>query len=233
MPEMKEANTVKPDNSPQPLVQQQHGIQGLHIRQETPEDHHRTEALVREAFWNRYAPGCDEHYLVHLLRKAPGFAPWHSLVAEYEGQLIGQVLLSPAHVRQADGTEVPVLMLGPVGVLPAACHRGVGSALMHAAIAQATRQGERAIFLMGDPAYYHRFGFGPATAQGINLPQMTQEDTASHPYFMVLPLSPGALVGVHGTLVESPVFGLLADGLAAYDSAFPPREKLRLPGQLR
>ena len=53
----------------------QGGIPGLLVRQERPEDYSQTEALVREAFWNRYAPGCSEHYLLRLLRQSIDFEP--------------------------------------------------------------------------------------------------------------------------------------------------------------
>lgn len=207
-------------------------IPGLIIRQEQPEDYSQTEALVREAFWNRYAPGCNEHYLLHLLRQAPDFAPWHSLVAEYLGQLIGQVLLSPACIMAADGRKAPALTLGPVCVLPAVFGRGVGAALMQAAIAQAQARQERAILLMGDPRYYSRFGFVPASRFGIHLPGADPADEAA--FFMALPLYDGALAEIHGIFHASALFEQGEDeAFLAYDSAFPARTKMKLPGQLR
>lgn len=47
----------------------------LTLRHEAPADHRAVETLVREAFWNVYKPGCDEHYYLHLLRQSPAFRP--------------------------------------------------------------------------------------------------------------------------------------------------------------
>jgi len=210
----------------------QGGIPGLLVRQERPEDYSQTEALVREAFWNRYAPGCSEHYLLRLLRQSMDFEPWHSLVAEYEGKLIGQVMLSPGKVVSGEGAAYPVLTLGPVCVLPAVFLRGVGSALMRAAISAAREHGAAAILLMGDPNYYSRFGFLPASRFGIRLPGMEVNEEAA--FFMALPLHEGALEGVQGLFHEAPEFAQCdGEGLEAYDSAFPERVKMKLPGQLR
>lgn len=214
----------------QDLLNTQHTISGLVIRIEQPADHRSTEEVVREAFYNRYKPGCDEHLLLHLLRNSPGFEAWHSLVAEYDSHIIGQVLLSPAQVVAAQGAEHPVLCLGPVCVLPAASGRGIGSALMQAAITLARGKGERALLLLGNPAYYRRFGFLPASSLGIHLPGQDSQEEA--PYFMALPLFEGALAGVQGSFHESPLFAVDPQALAAFDSSFPPRQQLKLPGQL-
>ena len=45
------------------------------IRQEIPADYRETEEMTREAFWNQYAPGCMEHYLLHVMRNSHGFVP--------------------------------------------------------------------------------------------------------------------------------------------------------------
>lgn len=205
-------------------------IPGLVIREETEKERAETERVVREAFFNRYAPGCSEHLVLHQARKAEGFEPWHSLVAEYDGHIIGQVLIVPSVIKTADG-EVPTYILGPVCALPACFLRGVGSALMRAMIKTAGEQGVNALFLMGDPRYYHRFGFVSASAFGIHLPGADEKEEAD--FFMVLPLFEGALDGVTGTFVESDVYKTEETALKAYDSAFPPRVELKLPGQLR
>lgn len=205
-------------------------IPGLLIRQEAPREYRQTEELVREAFFNRYAPGAIEHHVLYLLRKAPGFLPWHSLVAEYRGKLIGQAMLSPARVVDEGQAEGQLLCLGPICVLPAAFHRGIGKQLMQAAIETAREHQQRAILLLGDPGYYSRFGFVPAASLGIHLPGKEKQDPAD--YFMALPLAEGALKGVKGIFHEDPAFSAASQGLDAFDASFPKREKLVLPGQL-
>ena len=62
---------------------------GIIIRPETKEDYRAVEALVREAFWNVYRPGCSEHYVIHVLRDDPAFVRELDFVMEQDGELIG------------------------------------------------------------------------------------------------------------------------------------------------
>ena len=61
------------------------------IRQEQQEDYAAVEAMTREAFWNHHVPGCNEHYLAHVLRVHPDFIPQLDLVAERNGQIVGNI----------------------------------------------------------------------------------------------------------------------------------------------
>lgn len=210
-------------------------VPGLTIRQEQQADHRACEEVVREAFFNRYRPGCQEHLILHKIRNSPGFLPWHSLVAEYDGQVIGQVLLSPARLQNdavqtdASADGAPLLALGPLCVLPAAAGRGVGSALMRAAIHSAREHGAHALFLTGDPRYYHRFGFQAASRWNIRL--LGLEPAQDAPFFMALPLFSGAMSHLSGVFCFSPLFDVSDEEVAAFDATFPPKKPLHLPGQ--
>jgi putative acetyltransferase len=81
-----------------------------------------------------------------------------SVIAEEEDEIIGHVLLSRKTVR-GDGRDYRALGLGPIGVLPDRQRAGIGSALIRGAIERAKALGEDMIFVLGDPAYYRRFGF--------------------------------------------------------------------------
>ncbi|HSK69550.1 MAG TPA: N-acetyltransferase [Candidatus Limnocylindria bacterium] len=205
-------------------------IPGLTLRPERPEEYRETEEVTREAFYNRYAPGTTTHYVLHLLRKDPAFEPWHSIVAEYDGAVIGHILLSPAFIRRESGEDVPVLTIGPVTVLPAAALRGVGSALMREAMARAREHGAPAVVLTGNPAYYRRFGFVSASRFGIRYPGVPADREAA--FFMAYPLEDGALDGCGGLYEASPLFEADGPEFDAFDATFPPRRKLKLPGQL-
>ena len=89
--------------------------------------------------------------------------PEASLVAEEDGRVVGHVVLSRLAVE--DGYRA--VALGPIGVLPEAQGRGLGSALVRAALAAARDAGEDAVVLLGNPAYYGRFGFVAATSVGL------------------------------------------------------------------
>jgi predicted N-acetyltransferase YhbS len=104
---------------------------------------------------------------VDELRQDTGFLPHLSLVAEDGGRLVGHVIATRGWLEPS-GT--PVLGLGPLGVLPEAQGRGVGTALVHALLAVAEACDERLVALLGAPAYYRRFGFVRATDVGIESP---------------------------------------------------------------
>lgn len=88
------------------------------LRPEAEADYRETEALVRESFWNVYRPGCTEHYILHILRDDPAYLPELALVMEKDGRLIGQTAYVQSTLCADDGRRVPILTLGPIGILP-------------------------------------------------------------------------------------------------------------------
>lgn len=97
-----------------------------------------------------------EHRIVELLREADALSV--SLVAESGGEIAGHIALSPCTVgEEHEGWY----LLGPIGVLPVMQKQGIGSALMHNAFEVLRKQHAKGIVLVGDPAYYKRFGFLP------------------------------------------------------------------------
>jgi putative acetyltransferase len=101
-----------------------------------------------------------------------------SLVAEDQDAVLGHVLLSRM------SAPFPALALAPVSVRPADQGKGVGSALVRAALERVHGGDWAAVFVLGDPAYYERFGFEQDAAGGFSTPY-------AGPYFMVLPLASG------------------------------------------
>lgn len=84
------------------------------------------------------------------------------MVAEADGGIVGHVLLT-----RVDISSRPALALAPIGVLPQRQRRGVGSALVRAVLQAAATAGERLVVVLGEPAYYGRFGFVPASRYGV------------------------------------------------------------------
>ncbi len=122
----------------------------------------RGVALVHQAAF----PSPDEAQLVDALRETDGWIPGLSLVATNdEGAIVGHILFTGADV----GGE-PVLALAPVGVSPEFQRRGVGEALVAEGLIQAATLGFGAVAVLGDPAYYGRFGFVPARGVGLKPP---------------------------------------------------------------
>ena len=87
-----------------------------------------------------------------------------SLVAEDESEIVGHILFSRMQA-EGDSQELSALGLAPVAVLPDRHGQGVGSALIEAGLAVATADGAEMVFLVGEPAYYRRFGFDAAIAK--------------------------------------------------------------------
>lgn len=106
-------------------------------------------------------PASAEADLVDLLRDAGHLTV--SLVAELDGGIVGHVAFSPVAVAPASVG----IGLAPVAVLPSHRGRGVAARLIGAGIAACEALGFGWIVVLGDPGYYARFGFGPASAFGL------------------------------------------------------------------
>ncbi len=201
----------------------------VELRQEQPADYLETENVTREAFWNHYAPGCDEHYLLHIMRDCPAFVPELDFVAVHDGKIIGNIVCVKAIVHGDDGREYEVLTLGPVCVLPEYQQKGVGGKLIKQVKKTAFQMGFRAILLCGDPAYYSRQGFVPAEQLEIR--------TADNLYIAALQvceLHKNALKGKKGRYIENSIYEIDPYSAALFDEDFPKKEKISdTPSQQR
>lgn len=138
------------------------------IRRENPSDRHAIFAVHNAAFTTSDGTAAAEALLVDQLREAADAIAQLSLVVELDGEVVGHVLGSRAHIDR-----VPSLGLGPLGVTAGLHRRGIGSALMHAVLAAADALDAPAVFLLGDPGYYRRFGFQLAQPLGVFPPDPT------------------------------------------------------------
>jgi putative acetyltransferase len=142
----------------------------VHVRREGPADHDAVRALHRAAFSRRAADRQEEVVEARLtdeLREDAGFLPHLSLVATDGGAVVGHVIATRGWLEPLG---VPALGLGPLGVLPEAQGRGVGTVLVHALLAVAEAADERLVALLGEPGYYRRFGFVAAATVGVAAP---------------------------------------------------------------
>ncbi len=160
------------------------------IRNEAPGDAPAIARVVAEAM--RLLPQATgtEARIVEKLRESGALTL--SLVAEDGGEVIGYLAASAARIGAEDGWG----LIGPLAVLPSRHRQGIGSALMEEAIRR-LRQGGRGAALVGDPAYYGRFGF--RAFPGLHVPGCPPEVVQALPFGSVEP---------RGELIHHPAFGL-------------------------
>lgn len=139
-------------------------------------------------------PGPGEADLVDALRRTARLTL--SRVGEVDGAVVGHVALSPVTVAGATGG----LGLAPVAVLPEHQGRGLGGALVVDALGAARAQGAAFVVLLGDPGWYARFGFRPASTWGLH------DAWGGGDAFQAVQLQPGALDGARGVVAYDPAF---------------------------
>jgi putative acetyltransferase len=150
------------------------------VRCEKPDDLDLVANVTTAAFATKDGSLPAETRLLGELRPLDAWLPLLSLVATTDDEeLVGHVLCTRAHI----GSE-PALGLGPLSVRPDHQRQGVGSALVHAALGGADALDEPVVVLLGDPAYYGRFGFRLAAEYGIMPPV-----EAWAPHFQARPLA--------------------------------------------
>lgn len=115
------------------------------LRTEQPPDHAQTEHVTREAFWNYYVPGCNEHYLLHIMRGSTSFIPELDVVAVHGSRIVGNIVYATSVIRTDGGKEYEVLGMGPIAVLPEYQRRGIGRRMIDYTRARAREMGFRAI----------------------------------------------------------------------------------------
>ncbi|HJB57545.1 MAG TPA: N-acetyltransferase [Candidatus Flavonifractor intestinipullorum] len=196
------------------------------IRPEVPGDYAAVEALVREAFWNVYQPGCYEHHYLHLLRRSLAFRGNLTFVCEAEGRPAGYLACSSSSIALCGGGRLETITFGPLAVLPALQKQGLARALVCHALRAARAMGERAAVILGDPRHYGRYGFWCGEKWGISL-----EDGQYLPGLQAVELQPGALRAAAGRFQEGFVYQPDEAELDAFDAAFPPKEKAVTPSQ--
>lgn len=190
------------------------------IRHESENEYKLVEEITRDAFWNLYFPGCDEHFVVKKIRDHKDFIPELSFVIELDGRLVGSIFYTHSKVVSADGTEYKTISFGPVCIHPDVHRIGLGRKLITYSIEEAKRLGYSAIMILGYPFHYQTYGFLGAKKYNVSM-----MDGKYYVGLMMLPLYEGALDGISGKAVFSDVFEVDKDELEEYDNTFLPKEK--------
>jgi predicted N-acetyltransferase YhbS len=142
------------------------------LRPEQPGDESAISAVTEAAFTGHPHSDGSEVGIVERLRGAGALTI--SLVAEDAGQIVGHAAFSPVTI--ADGTT-GWFGLGPVSVQPGRQREGIGSALIRAGLEQLRQAGAAGCVVLGDPAYYGRFGYthDPVLTYPVPLPEAFQQ----------------------------------------------------------
>lgn len=200
------------------------------IRLEKKEEYRQVENLVRESFWNVYRPGCLEHYVLNQLRNDAAFVPELDFVMEKEGELIGQNVFMRAVVKADDGRDIPIMTMGPICIAPALKRKGYGKILLDYSLERAKALGCGAVCFEGNIDFYGKSGFRFASDFGIRYHGLPEGEDAS--FFLCKELITGYLDGVTGEYATPAGYFVDEAEAEEFDKQFPPKEKLKLPGQL-
>ena len=165
----------------------------MNIRNEVQVDIEKVYFLNEAAFETN-----EEANIVNTLReKVEGVI---SLVATKEDEVVGHIMFSPVDINGVSGKIF--YGLAPMAVSPSCQNKGIGSLLVEAGLKACKAQNISAVFVLGHPNYYPRFGFTPTTRFAIKSEYDVPDDV-----FMALELQAGSLREVNGILKYSKVFG--------------------------
>lgn len=196
------------------------------IRNEKEADYRVVEEITRRAFWNLYAPGCSEHYLVHAMRSHKDFLPELDFVIEVDGQIIGNIMYTKAKLVDEAGEEKEILTFGPVCILPEYQRKGYGKKLMEYSFEKAAALGYDVIVIFGHPGNYVGVGFKSCKKYNVCL-----ENGIYPTAMLVKEVKPGALDGRKWVYYSSPVYEIDEKEAERFDEGFEPWEKKYQPSQ--
>jgi predicted N-acetyltransferase YhbS len=188
----------------------------IELRLEEEKDYFIVENITREAFWNHHVPGCDEHLLIHNLRKINEFIKELDYVAINNNKIIVYV---KAKIINND-MEYTVLTFGPISVLPEYQNNGIGNKLINHTVKLSKEMGYKGIIIYGDLEYYKRFGFKESKQYKI-----TNRDKKYPAALLVLELYSNALNGIEGIFDEGKVYEVDSNVMEEFDNKFIKKEK--------
>lgn len=175
------------------------------IRKEIQEEYHKVEEIALRAFWNKYRQGCNEHLLIHKLRKSNAYVPQISRIAEVNGEIAGVICYTKSLLKK-DDKQKEILTFGPLCVLPEWQGCGIGGALLKKTLELARQEGFEGVVIFGEPDYYPLHGFKTCDNFGI-----TTIDNKNFDAFLGIELVKGGLSDFGGKLILPKVFDELSE----------------------
>nr|MCR5634455.1 GNAT family N-acetyltransferase [Lachnospiraceae bacterium] len=163
-------------------------------------------------------------------RNDPAFIRELDFVMEQDGSIIGQNIFMKTIIEVDDGSIVDVLTMGPIGITPELKRQGYGKALLDYSLGKAAEMGYGAVLFEGNIGFYGKSGFDYAGKFGIRYHDLPEDADAS--FFLCKELIPGYLDGITGVYQTPQGYYVSDEDVEAFDKDFPPKEKLKLPGQI-
>ncbi|MCH4170379.1 MAG: N-acetyltransferase [Lactobacillus sp.] len=206
-------------------------LSNYQIKPIQPADYPAIEYLTREAFWNVYQPGATEHYIVHQFQGRPALIAELNLGLWVNDQIIGHIMYVKSQINLDDGQVLPIVTFGPLSIAPKYQHQGYGGILLLDSMKRARELGFSVIAITGNLDFYGRFGFVVGSQLGIHYAAEPRDQVV--PYFLIHELIPGTLNGRTGTYKDPDGYSVDPKAVAEFDRQFPPKQQLKLPGQLQ
>lgn len=190
------------------------------IRREQTIDYLRVEELAREAFWNLYFPGANEHCVVHKMRSHKDFIKELSYVIEVDGVVEGAIFYTHSKVISKDKKELNTISFGPVFISSKYHRQSLGRQLITHTIGLAKEMGYTAIITLGYPYHYKPYGFIGGKKYGISM-----VDGNYYTGLLVLPLIEGIFDNIKGYAMFSEALEVSEEEVAAFEKNLPYKEK--------
>ena len=156
--------------------------------------------------------------------------PELDFVMEKDGVLIGQNMFMRAVINSDDGREIPIMTMGPICVAPNYKRQGYGKKLLNYSLEKAAGLGCGALCFEGNILFYGKSGFTYASELGIRYHGLPEGADAS--FFLCRELIPGYLKDISGEYSTPKGYFLNEQEVEEFDRQFPPKKKLKLPGQI-
>ena len=165
------------------------------IKVEREEEYEEIYNVVKIAFQTSEHADGDEQDYVNNLRKSENFIPQLALVTKKEQRIIAHIMLTRTFITRQNNEQFEALLLSPICVLIEYRKKGVGSTLIKHSLEKAKKMGFKAVFLVGDPSFYQRFGFKSISSFGL---EITEEEAKE--YSLALELEEDYLGSKGGTI---------------------------------
>ena len=168
--------------------------------------------------------------MIHKLRDDEAFIPELDFVMEIDGKLIGQNMFMKANIKADDGRDIPIMTMGPICIAPQLKRKGFGKILLDYSLERAKNFGCKAVCFEGNIDFYGKSGFTFASNFGIRYHGLPEGEDAS--FFLCKELEEGYLDGITGEYATPKGYYVDENEAEEFDKNFPPKEKLKLHGQL-